>query len=88
MLKTGVEGTPTITLTNLGNDDGDKVFGVIHPPQVVLVGFGRGGSLGFYMLGARPVARNSLAADHLSLTAVTAPLPSIIDRLLSPPETR
>ena len=47
MLKTGVEGRPTITLTNLGNDDGEKVFGVIHPLKFALVGFGRGGSLGF-----------------------------------------
>ena len=66
MLKTGVEGRPTITLTNLGNDEAEKIFGVIYPPQVALVGFGRGGSLGFKMLGARPVVRTSLAADHLS----------------------
>ncbi|MGZ3710277.1 MAG: dihydrolipoamide acetyltransferase family protein, partial [Bdellovibrionota bacterium] len=31
----------TITLTNLGDLGVDQVFGVIYPPQVALVGFGR-----------------------------------------------
>jgi pyruvate dehydrogenase E2 component (dihydrolipoamide acetyltransferase) len=57
----------TITVTNLGERGADEVFGVIYPPQVALVGFGRiverpwasGG-----MVGARPTVRVSLAADH------------------------
>ena len=32
---------PTITVTNLGDLGVDSVFGVIYPPQVALVGFGR-----------------------------------------------
>ena len=32
---------PTITVTNLGDQGVDLVFGVIYPPQVALVGFGR-----------------------------------------------
>jgi len=32
---------PSITVTNLGDDGADKVYGVIYPPQVALVGFGR-----------------------------------------------
>jgi pyruvate dehydrogenase E2 component (dihydrolipoamide acetyltransferase) len=32
---------PSITVTNLGDEGADKVFGVIYPPQVALVGFGR-----------------------------------------------
>lgn len=32
---------PTITVTNLGDRGVDSVFGVIYPPQVALVGFGK-----------------------------------------------
>ena len=32
---------PTITVTNLGDQGVEAVFGVIYPPQVALVGFGR-----------------------------------------------
>ena len=32
---------PTITVTNLGDQGVDVVHGVIYPPQVALVGFGR-----------------------------------------------
>lgn len=57
----------TITLTNLGDMGVEKVFGVIYPPQVALVGFGtiseqpwaeRG------MLDVRPVLTATLAGDH------------------------
>jgi pyruvate dehydrogenase E2 component (dihydrolipoamide acetyltransferase) len=57
----------TLTVTNLGDLGADRVSGVIYPPQVALVGFGRvrerpwaeGG-----MLGVRPVVTATLAADH------------------------
>ena len=57
----------TITVTNLGDQGVESVFGVIYPPQVALVGFGKiverpwaaGG-----MLGVRPTIAASLAADH------------------------
>jgi pyruvate dehydrogenase E2 component (dihydrolipoamide acetyltransferase) len=57
----------TITVTNLGDQGVESVFGVIYPPQVALVGFGKiverpwaaGG-----MLGVRPTIIASLAADH------------------------
>ena len=57
----------TITVTNLGDQGTQAVFGVIYPPQVALVGFGRiverpwaehGG------LKVLPVVTASLAADH------------------------
>ncbi len=32
---------PTITVTNLGDLGVDSVYGVIYPPQVAMVGFGR-----------------------------------------------
>jgi pyruvate dehydrogenase E2 component (dihydrolipoamide acetyltransferase) len=58
---------PTITVTNLGDLGVEAVFGVIYPPQVALVGFGRvterpharGG-----MLGVRPVVTATLSGDH------------------------
>jgi pyruvate dehydrogenase E2 component (dihydrolipoamide acetyltransferase) len=57
----------TITVTNLGDRGVEGVMGVIYPPQVAIVGFGRiverpwaeGG-----MLGVRPVVGVTLAADH------------------------
>lgn len=57
----------TITLTNLGDLGVEKVFGVIYPPQVALVGFGKisdqvWGENG--MIGVRPVLTTTLAADH------------------------
>lgn len=58
----------TITVTNLGDQGAQSVFGVIYPPQVALVGLGRiierpcvdadGG------IKAMPVIVASLAADH------------------------
>ncbi|AOI61605.1 MULTISPECIES: dihydrolipoamide acetyltransferase family protein [Burkholderia cepacia complex] len=57
----------TITVTNLGDRGAAEVFGIIYPPQVALVGFGRiterpwaedGG------LKIMPVTTASLSADH------------------------
>ncbi|TQL60501.1 pyruvate dehydrogenase E2 component (dihydrolipoamide acetyltransferase) [Oryzihumus leptocrescens] len=58
---------PTITVTNLGEQGVDLVHGVIHPPQVALVGVGRVLERPWAvdgMLGVRPVVRVTLAADH------------------------
>jgi pyruvate dehydrogenase E2 component (dihydrolipoamide acetyltransferase) len=57
----------TITVTNLGDQGVESVFGVIYPPQVALAGFGKiterpvavGG-----LIGVRPVVVTTLAADH------------------------
>ncbi|MCV7155958.1 dihydrolipoamide acetyltransferase family protein [Mycolicibacterium brisbanense] len=40
-LRSSEVSDPTITMTNLGDQGVDSVFGVIYPPQVALVGFGR-----------------------------------------------
>jgi pyruvate dehydrogenase E2 component (dihydrolipoamide acetyltransferase) len=66
-LRSSEMSEPTITVTNLGEQGVDAVFGVIYPPQVALVGFGRiverpwasGGGL-----SAMPLTTASLAADH------------------------
>lgn len=57
----------TITITNLGEGSVEKVFGVIYPPQVALVGFGGITDQPWTengMLDVRPVLTVTLAADH------------------------
>jgi len=57
----------TITVTNLGDRGVESVFGVIYPPQVALVGFGRVVERPWAvdgMLGVRPVVTVTLSADH------------------------
>jgi pyruvate dehydrogenase E2 component (dihydrolipoamide acetyltransferase) len=58
---------PTITVTNLGDQGVELVHGVIYPPQVALVGFGRVVERPWAvdgMLTVRPVLTATLAADH------------------------
>jgi pyruvate dehydrogenase E2 component (dihydrolipoamide acetyltransferase) len=57
----------TITVTNLGEQGVDTVFGVIYPPQVALVGFGRVVERPWVVEGqvlSRPLVIASLSADH------------------------
>ena len=66
-LRSSEMSDPTITVTNLGDQGVQAVFGVIYPRQVALVGFGRivdrpwveEGSLSVV-----PVMTATLAADH------------------------
>jgi pyruvate dehydrogenase E2 component (dihydrolipoamide acetyltransferase) len=58
---------PTITVTSLGERGAETVIGVIYPPQVALVGFGRIVERPWAVDGAlavRPVVSISIAADH------------------------
>jgi len=80
---------PTITITSLGERGAESVFGIIYPPQVAIVGFGRPMEWPRTMDGQivlRPAIKSTLSADHrvsdghrgsLFLTA--------IDRLLQEP---
>lgn len=57
----------SMTVTNLGSRGADAVFGVIHPPQVALVGFGRIVDRPWAvdgMVGVRPVLTATLSGDH------------------------
>jgi pyruvate dehydrogenase E2 component (dihydrolipoamide acetyltransferase) len=57
----------TITITNLGEQGVETVFGVIYPPQVALVGFGKIIERPFAtngLLGVRPMIDATVAADH------------------------
>jgi pyruvate dehydrogenase E2 component (dihydrolipoamide acetyltransferase) len=80
---------PTITVTSLGEQGVEAVFGIINPPQVALVGFGKIMERPWVVAGQvvpRPLITATLSADHrvsdghrggLFLTAV--------DRLLQEP---
>ena len=66
-LRSSEMADPTITVTNLGEQGVESVFGVIYPPQVALVGFGRVTVRPWVEDGkivAMPVLTASLAADH------------------------
>ena len=81
----------TITVTNLGDQGVESVTGVIYPPQVALVGFGKiaerpwavGG-----LLGVRPVVVTTLAADHRATDGYTGGrfLTAVADLLQRPEE--
>jgi pyruvate dehydrogenase E2 component (dihydrolipoamide acetyltransferase) len=80
----------TITVTSLGEQGVETVFGVIYPPQVALVGFGKIVERPWAangMVGAKPVMMTSLAADHRASDGHRGGLfLSAIDRLLQTPE--
>jgi pyruvate dehydrogenase E2 component (dihydrolipoamide acetyltransferase) len=80
----------TITVTNLGEQGVESVFGVIYPPQVALVGFGKITERPVAkdgMVGVRPVIDASLAADHrVSDGHRGGRFLVAIDRLLQEPE--
>lgn len=81
---------PTITITNLGDQGSEAVFGVIYPPQVALVGFGRIVERPWAvdgMLAVRPVVTATLAADHRASDGHDgARFLASIERLLQDPE--
>jgi pyruvate dehydrogenase E2 component (dihydrolipoamide acetyltransferase) len=58
---------PTITVSSLGDQGADEVLGVIYPPQVALVGYGRVAERAWAesgMLGTRRAVTASIAGDH------------------------
>lgn len=59
---------PTITVTSLGEQGVEGVFGIIYPPQVALVGFGRIEQRPWVIdgqgLAVRPVIMATLSGDH------------------------
>jgi pyruvate dehydrogenase E2 component (dihydrolipoamide acetyltransferase) len=66
-LRSSEMSDPTITVTNLGEQGVETVYGVIYAPQVALVGFGKIVERPWAedgMVGARRVVHATLAADH------------------------
>jgi pyruvate dehydrogenase E2 component (dihydrolipoamide acetyltransferase) len=59
--------SPTMTVTNVGDRGAETVTGVIYPPQVAIIGFGRVVTRPWVVDGAiapRPLVTVGLAADH------------------------
>lgn len=80
---------PTITVTSLGEQGVETVFGVIYPPQVALVGFGKVIEWPWAadgMIGAKSVIMATLSADHRASDGHRGGLfLAAIDRLLQEP---
>jgi pyruvate dehydrogenase E2 component (dihydrolipoamide acetyltransferase) len=58
---------PTITVTSLGDRGAESVLGVIYPPQVAIVGFGRVTPRPWVVDGqmaVRQIVSATLAGDH------------------------
>jgi pyruvate dehydrogenase E2 component (dihydrolipoamide acetyltransferase) len=88
-LRSSEMSDPTLTVTSLGDQGVELVHGLIYPPQVALVGFGRilerpwatGG-----MIGARPIVTATLAGDHRASDGMRgARFLDTIDHLLQEP---
>lgn len=82
---------PTITVTSLGERGAESVLGVIYPPQVAIVGFGRVVQRPWVLDGqvvSRPLVTVSLAADHrVSDGHVGGQLLAAIDTALQSPDS-
>ncbi len=89
-LRSSELSAPTVTVTSLGERGADSVQGVVVPPQLALVGFGRV-DLRPWVAGtqvvARPTVQVSLAADHRASDGhVGSLLLAAIDQALQQPE--
>jgi pyruvate dehydrogenase E2 component (dihydrolipoyllysine-residue acetyltransferase) len=81
----------TITVTNLGDQGVEAVFGVIFPPQVALIGIGKVADKPVAvngMVGARPAVVTTLSADHRASDGYTGArfLAAMSDLLQRPEE--
>ena len=80
----------TITVSNLGDEGVATLYGIIYPPQVALVGFGKVTERPWAvngLLGVRPVVTATLAADHRATDGhYGARFLTEVDRLLQQPE--
>jgi pyruvate dehydrogenase E2 component (dihydrolipoamide acetyltransferase) len=89
-LRSSEMADPTITVTSLGDQGVDEVYGVIYPPQVALVGVGRIARRPVAvegLIGVHPVVRMTLAGDHRATDGHTgARYLAAVERLLQRPE--
>lgn len=80
----------SITVTNLGDRGADSVLGVINPPQVALVGFGRVADRPVAvegMVGVHPTVVATLSGDHRATDGmVGSRLLETVDELLQHPD--
>jgi pyruvate dehydrogenase E2 component (dihydrolipoamide acetyltransferase) len=89
-LKSSELADPTITITNLGEQGVEVGYGIIYPPQVALVCFGKIGERPVAVDGrveARPVVTATISADHRAVDGHRAGLfLASLDRHLQEPE--
>jgi pyruvate dehydrogenase E2 component (dihydrolipoamide acetyltransferase) len=89
-LRSSEMSDPTITVTNLGANGVDSVFGVIYPQQVAIVGFGKPAQRVVVVDGGIRVATTvhaTLAADHRASDGARGALfLAEINRLLQQPQ--
>jgi pyruvate dehydrogenase E2 component (dihydrolipoamide acetyltransferase) len=82
---------PTATVTNLGEQGVENVYGVIFPPQVTLIGFGKIAQRPWCVgneVVARPIINASLSADHRASDGHRGGLfLTAIERLLQEPQS-
>jgi pyruvate dehydrogenase E2 component (dihydrolipoamide acetyltransferase) len=82
---------PTITVTSLGEQGVETVFGIVYPPQVAIVGFGRIAERPWVVDGAvvpRPLVTAALSADHRVSDGHRGGIfLAAVERLLQSPET-
>jgi len=81
---------PTVTITSLGERGVETVFGIIYPPQLALVGFGKVVERPWVVDGnvvARPLVTATLAGDHRATDGHRGALfLDAVARLLQQPE--
>jgi pyruvate dehydrogenase E2 component (dihydrolipoamide acetyltransferase) len=81
---------PTVTVTSLGEQGVEAVFGIIYPPQVALVGFGKVVKRPWSSEGkivSRPLITATLSADHRVSDGHRGGIfLSAVDRMLRDPE--
>lgn len=90
-LRSSEMSAQTVTVTSLGDLGADAVHGVIYPPQLALVGFGRVRARPWVVgedIAPRRVVEASLAADHRASDGHRGGLfLAALDKLLQEPET-
>jgi len=89
-LRSSELGSPTVTVTSLGDRGAESVTGIIYPPQVAIIGFGTISARPWVANGQvepRPLVTVSLAADHRVTDGhIGARLLTAIERLLQEPD--
>jgi pyruvate dehydrogenase E2 component (dihydrolipoamide acetyltransferase) len=89
-LRSSELSSATITVSNLGEQGVESVYGVIYPPQVALVGFGRVSERPWAIerkVQVRTVIQATLSADHRASVGHRGALFLVkLDRLLQEPE--
>jgi pyruvate dehydrogenase E2 component (dihydrolipoamide acetyltransferase) len=89
-LKSSEMTDPTITITSLGERGVEAVYGVIYPPQLALVGFGKVVDRPWAVdgaVGVRPLVTATLSGDHRATDGHRGALYlDALDRLLQEPE--